>query len=131
MIDLKAFRDHSKWGTDWKPGIDGTDDWTGYVNFDGDDSFEFAFASGEDYSVELIKYVCDMHNALPDFIAIAKAALALRDAHAALDATERNMPYVGIVSADQLLGIDTIRDAKLTVNSAGDALLAALAKVTP
>jgi hypothetical protein len=67
----------------------------------------------------------------PMLLEIAAAALALRDAHSALDAIERDMMYVGPVSFDQLVGGRSTHDAKVKINECGDVLLAALARVRP
>jgi hypothetical protein len=80
--------------------------------------------------VETATGIVATHNAIPVLIEVARAAMALRDSHGALDTVEREMMHVGIVSVDQLLGVDTVRDAKVRVNEAGAALLAALAKVS-
>ncbi len=68
--------------------------------------------------------------ALPVLVRVAAIALSVRDANDHLDAVERNMLYVGGVSFDELVGQNTIRDAKVKMNEAGAALVAALAKVT-
>lgn len=70
------------------------------------------------------------HNAIGVLLAVARAALALRDAHGALEIAERDELYIGPVSFSQLTGRDQFADLKVKINEAGAALLAALAKVS-
>lgn len=70
------------------------------------------------------------HNAIGVLIEVARAAMAHRDAHAALDTAERYELHVGAVSFSALIGRDEFADLKVKINDTGAALLAALAKVS-
>lgn len=148
MIDLSKLR-HHQWGCNWNPDIDdlgtASAEWTGKVYFDGndgDDSFEFA--PDEDYSVDLIEYVCNMHNALPVLLEIARAARAWREATAAVNEALRaqhaaQVAYHGCGDPFLMTGLnselnratDSVSRAINAVSDSEQALRIASAKVIP
>ncbi len=72
-------RETSRWPSRWRPALGEEGEWDGFwwcQNKEGED--RVSAGADEDYANDFARFVADMVNAMPAFLAIAKAALELK-----------------------------------------------------